>query len=112
MDPAMSEAYLGLAYVYHTPTQYRRAMEYARRFTALRPRAAEGHVMLARVYLDLRNHAAAAREAQMALRARPADGAAWHLLGLAQVGDNGGPDAMRALAAQSFARAVSIDPTY
>jgi tetratricopeptide (TPR) repeat protein len=112
LDPDQSDAYLGLAYVNHTPSRYRKAIEYAHRFTRMRPRANEGHVMLARLYLDLRQYQQALASARTATRLRATDGAAWHLVGLAQAGDPNAKAAQRSEAVESFRRAVQLDPDF
>jgi tetratricopeptide (TPR) repeat protein len=105
LDPGLSDAYLGLAFMNNTRANYPRAAAYAQRFSSLRPRSGDGHAMLARMYLHLEQAAAAAAAARAAIRRQPDAGAAWHMLGMAQ--SLGGAQNE---AARSFQRAVELEP--
>jgi tetratricopeptide (TPR) repeat protein len=112
LDPYSSDAYLGLAYVHHTPTRYKDSIRYAQEYNRLRPRSAKGHIMLARLYLDLRQFARAEGEARVAVGLDRADGASWHLLALAEAGAPTASAEQREEAVESFTRAVTLNPGF
>jgi tetratricopeptide (TPR) repeat protein len=107
LDPVLSDAWLGLAYLHNTPAARPQAIAEAQRFCRLRPRASEGHALLARLDLDAGQPAQALAEGRAATQARPADYAAWFALGTAQAatGDVAG-------AIKSLARAAALNPSF